>query len=129
MRTQVIIAATLSLCLLVTVQTYAKLKADSYVDQNSSGATIAITRLDVNNTNLQLSWVIKNDSGQDAWILAGLGNSDTTTSVFMDEDDQTLLLRRRLDIPARPDRASFPTCDGRYVRLRPAETQAESVSL
>jgi len=83
----------------------------------------------VTDTTLELSWEIRNDSEQDTWILAGLSKSDISTSAFMDEDNRTLLIRRRLDVPARPKLASFPTCNGRYVRLPAGQVLTESVTL
>ena len=45
----------------------------------------------------------------------------------MDEDNQTLLIRSRLDIPA-PERIETPSFDGGYVRLPSGEVLYESVS-
>lgn len=119
----------LSLCFLPLPRTQARREFDSSARNSAGGPTITITKLDVNDTKLELSWEIKNDSAKDAWILMGLSKSDMSCSAFMDEDDQTLLIRRRLDVPADPKLASFPTCNGRYVRLRVGQTQSESVSL
>jgi hypothetical protein len=119
--------ATLIAALLLFIPPAVQIQAKSR--DNIAGPTIAVTKLDVTKKDVKLSWEIKNDSRRDIWVLAGLDRSEITTSVFMAEDNQTLLVRRRLDLPARPERASFPTCDGRYIRLRPGGTQAESVSL
>ena len=118
----------LSLSFLLTPRTQAQPEAQSGA-RKTNAPTITITNLDVNDTSLELSWEIRNDSEQDTWILAGLSRSGDTISAFMDEDDRTLLIRRRLDVPARPKQASFPTCNGRYVRLPSDQILIESVSL
>ena len=118
----------LSLSLFLAPRTQAQFKAQSGA-RKTNAPKITITNLDVNDTSLELSWEIRNDSEQDTWILAGLSRSGDTISAFMDEDDRTLLIRRRLDVPARPKQASFPTCNGRYVRLPSDQILIESVSL
>ncbi len=124
-RTIILIMA-LSFC--ISSETQAQPKSAASADK-ADAPTITITKLDVNDTKLELSWEIKNDSEQDAWILMGLRKSDMSCAAFMDKDNQTLLIRRRLDVPANPKLASFPTCNGRYVRLRAGQTQSESVSI
>ena len=119
----------LSLCVLLATRIQAQPELDSAVKKKAGAPAITITKLDMTDTTLELSWEIRNGSAQDAWILAGLSKSSFSTSAFMDEDDQTLLIRRRLDVPASPKRASFPTCNGRYVRLRAGQTLTESLSL
>ncbi len=121
--------AVFSLSFLLAPPTKPQGAVDSAVKKDAGAPTITITKLNVTAKTLELSWEVRNDCGQDAWILAGLGESGADISVFMDEDDRTLLLSRRLDVPARPERASFPVCNGRYVRLRAGQTQAESISL
>ena len=117
-----------SLSFLLVPRTQEQSELDSSVKKNAIAPIITITKLDVTDTNLELCWEIRNDSAQDVWILAGLGESGANTSAFMDEDDRTLLIRRRLDLPANPQ-MSFPTCNGRYVRLRAGQILTESVSL
>jgi hypothetical protein len=126
MNRNIILAVALLVCILPEI--YAQ--TGSAASANKEGApTITVTMLDINDKTLNLSWEIKNDSAQDAWILMGLRKSDASCSAFMDKDDQTLLIRRRLDVPANAKLASFPTCNGRYVRVRAGQTLSESVSL
>lgn len=125
----IFIITLLYLCILPATRTKAQPEFDSSDKKKAIIPTIAITKLDVTDTTLELSWEIRNDSPQDAWILAGLSKSSISISSFMADDDQTLLIRRRLDVPARPKRASFPTCNGRYVRLPAGQILTESVSL
>ncbi len=119
----------LSLSLFLAPRAQAQPEAGSGIRKKARAPTITITKLDVNDTKLELSWEIRNDSAQDVWILMGLGGSGANTSAFMDKDNQTLLIRRRLDLPAKPKLMSFPTCNGRYVRLRASQTLTELVSL
>jgi hypothetical protein len=123
MNRQTIITATLLICVLLSINLYAK------SNENSGNPTITITKLEVTDKSLELSWEIRNDSGQDVWILAGLSKAGNDIVSFMDEDDRTLIMRRRLDVPARPERASFPRCFGRYVRLCAGKVLTESVSI
>jgi len=82
----------------------------------------------VTDKSLELSWDIRNESDQDAWILTGLDKSGATISAFVSEDGQTLLMRRRLDLPWIGN-TPFPACNGRYVRLRAGQVRTESASL
>ncbi len=125
----IFVIAVFSLNFVLAPPTNPGVAANSRVKKNASAPTITITKLNVSDKILEVSWEIRNVSEKDAWILAGLGESGADISAFMDEDDRTLLLSRRLDVPARPERASFPVCNGRYVRLPARQTQAESVSL
>jgi hypothetical protein len=122
MNRQTIITAALSFCVMFSIGAQAK------SENNANAPTISVTKLDVTNKTLELSWEIRNYSGQDVWILAGLGKAGNDIAAFMDEDDRTLIMRSRLDVPARPERASFPRCFGRYVRLCAGKVLTESVS-
>ena len=128
MNRYTILFVALSLCIILAPRTQAQPEAGSGIRKKARAPTITITNLDVNDTKLELSWEIRNDSKQDAWILAGLTRSGDTISAFRDEDDRTLLMRRRLDL-AWPGRTPFPTQNGRYVRLREGQILTESVSL
>ncbi len=122
------ILSALLFCSLVAVPIQRKAEADSG-EENAKKAvapTITITNLDVTDKTLKLRYEIKNDSERDAWILVGADKYDVSAEVFMDEDDQTLLVRRRRDVPAYVY-ANFADC--RYVRLRAGDTQTQSVSL
>jgi len=122
MNRQTIITTALSFCILMPIISHAK------SNDNSGNLTISIAKLNVTDKSLELSWEIKNDSEQDAWILAGLDRSGATISAFVGEDGQTLLMRRRLDLPWKGN-TPFPALNGRYVRLRVGQILTESVSL
>jgi len=95
-------------------------------DKEEADVTIALTMLDVNDTNLGLSWKIVNGSDHDIWICAP-GPFDT----YMAKDNQTLVIRRRFDLPISDDIiVERPwTIKGRYLRLLPGQEHTESVSL
>jgi len=106
-------------------------QAGSAADPNNEegkAPTIELTNLDVNDTNLELSYKIKNNTDHDVWIC---DNVDVYTTfdfeVYLSEDEQSLLIRRRLDVPTTWIWADSP--DGRYVLLRSGEQRTESLSL
>jgi hypothetical protein len=122
MNRQIIITATLSICILLSTGTQAK------SEDNTNAPTISVTKLDINDKVLELHYEIRNDTNRELWISDGVGKYDISAEVFMEEDDQTLLLRSRLDIPTEPG-IETPSFDGRYVHLAPGQSLSESVSL
>jgi len=122
----IIMIVALSLCILPTTRTQAHSEVDSGIDIKSGGRTITVTRLDVSDNNLKLRYEIRNESEQDIWILVGFEESGASAELFMDRDDRTLLIRRRLDVPFS---GGGNIVHGRYVLMRTGETQTESVKL
>ncbi len=112
----------LSLCILLSTGTQAK------SNDNSGAPTISVTKLDLSDKVLRLSYEIRNDTKHDIWTFEGVGGYDIGAEVFMEEDNQTLLLRCRLDIPTQPG-IETPSFDGRYIHLAPGRSLSESVSL
>jgi hypothetical protein len=120
----------LSLCVLLTGLT----KAEDADYLNEQAVTIALTKFDVNETMLELSWKISNNTDHDVWICDAIGTrtwEDETIDyeTFMAEDLQTLVISCRL---AKPIYALFvmPTnFFGRYVRLQAGQDLTESLSL
>jgi hypothetical protein len=110
-------------------------------DQNDvDEVIIALTRLDVNDLildandqipdanvpTLELRYKIINNYDQDVWICDSVGFTEDEFEVFM-EDDQTLIIRRRLDVPTIPSFYIWP--EGHYVRLRSGEEMVRSLSI
>jgi hypothetical protein len=98
-------------------------------DQNDvDSVIIALTRLDVNDTNLELSWKIKNNTDHDVWICDDVSVMTTTDfEVYLSEDEQSLMIRRRHDVPTIN---YFPVLPyGRYVLLCSEQERTESLSL
>jgi hypothetical protein len=128
MNKQTIIIAALSFCILPKIQINAN-SDDKVVAQEKIGApSILVTKLDINDKNLKLCYEIRNDTKHDIWTFDGVGKHDIGAEVFMEEDNQTLLIRSRLDIPAHPDTETH-SIDGRYIHLAPGRSLSESVSL
>ena len=102
---------------------------EDVVDQNDvNSVTIALTRFDVNDTTLELSYKIKNNTDHDVWICDDVSVWSTMDfEVYMSEDEQTLLIRKRLDVPTIVYWPALPY--GRYVLLHSGQERAESVSL
>lgn len=106
-------------------------QADNTNDQNSDEGrvvTIELTKLDVNDTILKLSWKIKNNTDHDIWICDDVSVFDKHDfEVYLSEDNRSLLIRRRLDVPTIVEWVQWPY--GRYVLLRSGQERSESLSL
>ena len=87
--------------------------------------TIELTKLDVNDTTLELGYKIKNNTDHDVWICDSV-SMQLNYEIYLAEDAQTLVIRKRLDISPGVVWAAIPV--GRYVRLRPGQEYAESLS-
>jgi len=128
-----ILILTLILCALLGGYPQAEYGQDGgdLADQNDVDTVmIALTKLAVNDTTLDLSYKIKNHSDHDIWICEDLNddNSDSEPyEVFFAKDEQTLVIRRRLDVEAEIE--MYIPITSRYVRLRPGENWIESISL
>lgn len=96
-------------------------------DPNDSGmVSIALTKMDVNDTTLELSWKIKNNTDHDVWIC---DRYSMDFERFMDKDAKTLVLRRRYNLSNEGELWEFPFPRFRYSRLRPDQEKVESLSL
>jgi hypothetical protein len=122
MNKQKIITTALSIGILLSAGTQAK------SGDNTNAPTISVTKLDIGDKALNLVYEIRNDTNRDLWISEGVGKYDISAEVFMEEDNQTLLTRSRLDYPAPPS-IEPPSFDGRYIHLAPGRSLSESVSI
>ncbi len=68
---------------------------------------------------------IRNNSERDAWVCGNL--EIHCCEAHLAQDNETLLIQRRLDL--RADRLPGAQPSGRYLRLRKGETRTELVSL
>ncbi len=91
----------------------------------AGGITIDITEVDVNDSTLTLSYDIKNDSDHEAWICS---ESGPPFEVFLALDTQTLVIRKRMDVPDNSIR-DRGTPVGTYVRIVPGACLTESVRI
>jgi hypothetical protein len=93
-------------------------------DGKATVVTIELTKLEVTDFSLGLTYTIRNSSDHDVWVCSEV--SSIPFEVYLTHDKQTLLIRKRLDVPCgkiwhRPPAA------GTYIRLRPSAAQPESV--
>lgn len=105
---------------------------DTVPTQEEATAKIVLTKLDVNDAKLEMVWKIRNDTDHDIWICASLKPPETPSVFehFLDNDGTTLLIRRRFELPIEKGIWwEFPFYRARYVRLRPGQERAESISL
>ncbi len=125
MKKFIVLIMAITVCVLLA----GRAQADSVEDPNNKerkNVTIELTKLDVNDTTLELGWKIKNNTDHDVWICDSIG-SEINFEVYMAEDNRTLVIRRRLDVPSHYGWRSPPS--GRYVRLHPGEIRPESLLL
>jgi hypothetical protein len=98
-------------------------------DKSTCGPDISITEVVSSDAIIKVTFEIRNGSGQDVWICQDISAflNSYDCEMFMAEDRETLLVRRRLDVdPCKP--VSAPP-HGRYVRLRDGQSLTESVFL
>jgi len=108
------------------MQTQAQSEGKVVVNNKVGTLTIAVTKLDISNRILNLSYEIINDYQQDVWICDSVSQG-YNFEVYLDEDSQTLMVRKRLDVPSSSLWYSQPV--GKYIRLRPEEKRIESLLL
>lgn len=87
-----------------------------------AAVTIVLTKLDVNDQNLNLSWKITNNTEHDVWVCGG-----RNFEWFMDKDAKTLVLRNRYNLPEGQGWEHPPR--GNYIRLRPGQEKLDSIAL
>jgi hypothetical protein len=90
-----------------------------------AGVTIEIMQLDVSDSVLTLSYKIGNGTDRDAWVCTSSG-STVPFEVFLASDKQTVLIRKRLDVPSSLvwDRRVEA---GTYTRIAPGASLTDSV--
>ena len=83
----------------------------------------------MNDTTLELRYKIKNNADHDVWICDDVDAyfASLDFEVYLSEDEQSLLIRRRLDVPTIVYWPIWPY--GRYVLLRSGQERTESLSL
>ena len=98
---------------------------DLSIVKKSGGPKTSVIKLDLSDKTLKLHYEIRNESEHDIWILVGFEKAGASAELFMDEDGRTLLLRRRFDVPFS---GGGNMVFGRYVLMRPGESQIESIT-
>lgn len=87
---------------------------------------IDVTGVETDGKILRLNYEIRNESKHYIWILVGFRDGDDCAELFMHDNGQTIVIRRRFDVLFD---GGGETVYGRYVRLRPGEAQSESISV
>ena len=93
---------------------------------------IALTRFDLSDQTLTLTYEIKNGSNQDVWVcehVRVLHMADPRDYDVYLEQDGTLMLRKRLEVVDEVECYAPRAYRGTYVRLRPGQERTESLSL
>ena len=103
--------------------------ADVMTAEEDAIVKLVLTKLVVDDQNLELGWKITNGSDHDVWVCETMNTNAKLIKfeTFMAKDDETLVIRRRFDLPLavsleRP-------IGGRYARLLPGQDRVESLSL
>ncbi|MBW7992080.1 MAG: hypothetical protein FVQ84_18985 [Planctomycetes bacterium] len=123
-----------SLILVLTLCVFSQrsAQAESRDDPNNveeKVVTIELTKFDVNDTTLELGYKIKNNTDHDVWICDDVAFylASFDFEVYLAEDEQILLIRRRLDVPTDVEWSINPR--GHYVLLRSGQERNESLSI
>ncbi len=119
----------LAVCCLCNLASHAQPAGPGNGPDPSKGPGVAmeITELAVNDSTLTLSYNIINGTGRDAWVCSS-SSSSQPFEVFLTSDKQTLLIRKRLDVPSTAMwRMGLPA--GTYVRIVPGASLADSVRI
>ena len=92
---------------------------------------VTITKLDVNDQTLEVGFKIINNTDHDVWVCNGYERSNGSIRYFdrfMDNDNKTLVLRRRYNQTLTwLERNAVPR-NFRYLRLSPSQEKVESHS-
>jgi len=118
----------LAICCVCNMASHAGRAKEAGGPDNSKeiGVTIELTKLEVSDSFLGLSYKISNGSDREAWVCNDVGH--IPFEVFLTYDKQTLLIRKRLDVPSRT-RWRGPSPVGTYVRIAPGASLTESVQI
>jgi hypothetical protein len=118
----------LAICCLCNMASHAQPAdpADGLDASKGLTVTIELMKLEVTDSSLGLTYAIRNGSDHDVWVCTDV--SSVPFEVYLTNDGQTLLIRKRLDVPTtvvwhRPPPA------GTYRRLSPGTARAESLLL
>ncbi len=120
----IIIAATLSVFIVAEIPIQPEFATSAA--NKSDTPTIKIINWDIKNRILNLSYEISNNSKQDVWICDRIHES-YNFEVFLEEESQTLTIRKRLGVLSYSDWYVQPF--GKYIRLCPGEKRIESLLL
>ena len=93
-------------------------------NREEPAVTIELTRFEVSDSLLALDYRISNGSDHDIWVCSQ--PSSIPFEMYVAQDRQTLVIRKRLDVPTTAIWRRPPS-PATYIRLRPGDEQAESL--
>lgn len=114
----------LTLCILLAPRMQAQPKAEGDPSNKASVLIISLISKEISNKIIKLRYEIRNGSEHDIWICEAI--STWGFEAYLAEDGQTLLIRRRLDVPIYSFR-NQPF--GRYVYLQAGKSWRECLTL
>lgn len=126
-----IVFITLMICVSLSMGQKAAFGGASANEQDAA-VSMTITKLQVNDQILELTYKIKNNSDHDVWICESMSRDypPPLFEHFLDEDAKTLVIRKLFDLPMREGLTlAYPPIGSRYVRLFPGVKKVESVSV
>jgi len=101
---------------------------DISADEQNSDVSLTITKFQVNDQTLELTYKIRNDSDHDVWICdsVNINSNRLDYEAYVAKDAQTLVIRKRFDLPGG-NVVLESNFTGRYIRLRPGQERADSL--
>jgi len=129
MNMKTVLIVTFIFCILFEPQVHAQSRTDSETNKTAKAPIIEFIKLNISDKSFELCYEIKNDSTHDIWICEDISVDlhESDFEAYIDESKQTLLIRRRLDIPPLDNVPRPP--HGRYVRLCAGHTRTEFLLL
>jgi len=116
----------LCFCFPLVLVTKAETNSRTGEKTETTSLKFVLTKLDITDKALELSYQINNDSKQDIWLCKDLGSAYRSFEVAATENGETLLVRRRLDVPIT---GSGEHVHGSYVRIPKASRWKETLLL
>jgi hypothetical protein len=119
----------LAICLLCTLTSHLRPVGaeNGLADSQEKGLTIELSGPEITASSLRLDYTIRNGSDHEVWVCSELSkNSSKPYEIFLAPDQQTLLIRKRLDVPSVYTWRRRPA-PGEYVRLNAGAALTESL--
>lgn len=95
-------------------------------DEQNSDVSLTITKFQVNDQTLDLSWRITNGTDHDVWVCDNITVS-YGFDLFLNNDDETLMIIKRSSLPQGQGWEHWPWV--RFIRLHPGQDKEDSISL
>jgi hypothetical protein len=101
----------------------------SGVTADVNGVRVENASLTKTDKTLEVSYRIKNDSGEDIWLCEAILHPLSDYEVYLAQDKRTLMIRRRFDKEVAAGWQWLTAPVGYYVRLREGESRSELMIL